>query len=68
MYKEKPDKESPIWDVHSQVIYYWTADTSISDDSKAYIIVYHGGIFAKQKSNHISSLSFRAIKEVQRWR
>lgn len=24
-YKTRPDKESPLWNVHSQVIYWWTA-------------------------------------------
>ena len=24
-YRRAPDKESPLWDVHSKVIYWWTA-------------------------------------------
>ena len=61
-YDKKPDKESPLWDLHSKVIYYWTNDVSIKDDSRAYIIVYHGGVFDKRKTNHQSYLSFRAVK------
>lgn len=64
-YDKTPDKESPMWDVHSQVIYYWTAETSILDDSKAYILVYHGGVFSRKKSNRQAYLSFRAVKEVE---
>jgi hypothetical protein len=65
LYDRTPDKESPMWDVHSQVIYYWTAETSIFDDSKSYIIVYHGGVFTRKKSNRQGYLSFRAVKEVE---
>lgn len=64
-YERKPDKESPLWDVHSKVIYYWTADTSKEDDSKAYIVVYHGGVFERRKTNQQSYLSFRAVKDIE---
>jgi len=64
IYKRTPDKETPLWDVHSKVIYYWTADTSIKDEQQAYIVVYNGGIFDKGKIDHQSYLSFRAVKEV----
>ncbi|MCJ7701724.1 MAG: hypothetical protein MUO62_09090, partial [Anaerolineales bacterium] len=30
-YKTSPDKESPLWNVHSQVIYWWTA-TEVDDE------------------------------------
>lgn len=63
-YKKNPDKETPLWDVHSKVIYYWTSETSIKDDKQAYIIVYHGGVFTKRKTNAQDYLSFRAVKEI----
>ena len=63
-YDKKPDKESPLWDVHSKVIYYWTADTSVKDETRAYIIVYHGGVFDKRKTDSQDYLSFRAVKDV----
>ncbi len=63
-YARTPDKESPLWDVHSKVIYYWTADTSARDDQRAYIIVYDGGVFDRMKSEGQGYLSFRAVKEV----
>lgn len=63
-YEKKPDKETPLWDVHSKVIYYWTSETSIKDDKKAYIIVYHGGVFTKRKASAQDYLSFRAVKEI----
>ncbi len=65
VYERTPDKETPLWDVHSKVIYYWTADTSPTDDRSAYIIVYHGGVYPKRKTEGQSYLSFRAVKEVE---
>ena len=64
VYVRTPDKESPLWDLHSKVIYYWTADTSSRDDARAYIIVYNGGVFDRVKTESQGSLSFRAVKEV----
>ena len=63
-YNKTPDKESPLWDVHSKVIYYWTQDTSDSNGEQAYIIVYHGGIYDKDKSGAQNYLSFRAVKDI----
>ena len=63
-YEQTPDKESPLWDVHSKVIYYWTADTSTKEEQKAYIIVYHGGVFKRTKTNRQGYLSFRAVKGI----
>lgn len=62
-YDLTPDKESPLWDVHSRVIYYWTADISKTDSNQAYIIVYHGGVYDKPKSDGQDYLSFRAVKD-----
>ncbi len=64
VYEKIPDKESPLWDIHSKVIYYWTADTSIQDEKQAYIIVYDGGVYDKRKIDHFGYLSFRAVKDV----
>lgn len=66
IYEKTPDKESPLWDVHSKVIYYWTADTSIQDENQAYIIVYNGGVYDKRKIDRFGYLSFRAVKDVHR--
>jgi len=65
VYEKTPDKESPLWDVHSKVIYYWTADTSLQDDKKACIIVYHGGVYDKKKIDNPGYLSFRAVKDIE---
>jgi len=63
IYDHTPDKESPLWDVHSKIIYYWTADTSIRDDKRAYIIVYDGGVYDRVKTESQGYLSFRAVKD-----
>jgi len=63
-YDTTPDKETPLWDVHSKVIYYWTSDTSKGDQKQAFIIVYDGGVYDKDKLSAQDYLSFRAVKEV----
>ncbi|MPN14185.1 hypothetical protein SDC9_161511 [bioreactor metagenome] len=64
-YELTPDKETPLWDVHSKVIYYWTSDTSKKDENQAYIIVYNGGVFDRAKDSAQDYMSFRAVKEVK---
>jgi hypothetical protein len=60
VYKFTPDKETPLWDPHSKVIYYWT-DTIASGET-AYIIVYNGGVFSRSMEIHPDYQSFRAVK------
>lgn len=62
-YKMTPDKETPLWDPHSKVIYYWTADIHEERSEYAYIVVYHGGIFDKRRDSGYSYISFRAVKD-----
>jgi hypothetical protein len=59
-YKTTPDKESPLWNVHSQVIYWWTA-TEI-DEERAYIIVYDGKVWPRSKNISPAYLGFRCVK------
>ncbi|MFC2105138.1 DUF1566 domain-containing protein [Candidatus Bipolaricaulota bacterium] len=60
-YDTKPDKESPLWNVYSQVIYWWTA-TEIDSD-RAYIIVYDGNVWTRDKDFGPAYLGFRCVKE-----
>ena len=62
-YSATPDKESPLWDVYSKVIYYWTSETPDDNAQKAYIIVYNGAIYAKTKAVGQDSIGFRAVKQ-----
>jgi len=60
-YKIVPDKESPLWNVHSQVIYWWTA-TEV-DEEHAYIIVYDGKVWSRTKQFGPAYLGFRCVKQ-----
>jgi hypothetical protein len=60
IYKTTPDKESPLWDIHSQVIYWWTA-TEV-DDERAYIIVYDGKVWPRTNSLNTAYLGYRCVK------
>ncbi len=59
-YKTKPDKESPLWNVYSQVIYWWTA-TEL-DETRATIIVYDGQVWSRSKDFSPAYLGFRCVK------
>jgi len=60
-YKTTPDKESPLWNVHSQVIYWWT--TTAVDEGHAYIIVYDGKVWSRSKQFGPAYLGFRCVKQ-----
>ena len=60
-YKTTPDKESPLWNVYSQVIYWWTA-TEVDED-RAYIIVYDGKVWPRAKQFGPAYLGFRCVKQ-----
>jgi len=56
-YKTTTDKESPLWNVYSQVIYSWT--TTEIDEEKAFIIVYDGRVWPRSKQFEPAYLGFR---------
>jgi hypothetical protein len=59
-YNTTPDKESPLWNIYSQVIYWWTA-TEV-DDERAYIIVYDGKVWSRDKQFSPAYLGYRCVK------
>ena len=59
-YETTPDKESPLWNVHSQVIYWWTA-TEV-DEGHAYITVYDGKVWPRAKDLNLGYLGYRCVK------
>jgi len=59
-YEITPDKESPLWNIHSQVIYWWTA-TEI-DEEHAHIIVYDGKVWPRDKRFSPAYLGFRCVR------
>ena len=59
-YQMQPDKETPLWNIHSQVIYWWTA-TEL-DEERAYMIVYNGQVWPRTKQFGPGYLGFRCVK------
>ncbi len=59
-YKEQPDKESPLWNMHLKTIYWWTSTEA--DKNNSYIIVYNGGVWPRSKNLKVDYLNFRAVK------
>ncbi len=47
-YNTKPDKETPLWNPHSQVIYYWTSE---ENNERAYLVAYNGYILDRSKTS-----------------
>ena len=60
-YDRRPDKESPLWDQYASLIYLWTAEEE--SEKRAWIVVYHGGVYAKPKAVGSPSFGFRAVRE-----
>jgi hypothetical protein len=60
-YQTTPDKESPLWNGYSQVIYWWTATEA--DEEHAYIIVYDGEVWPRAKQFSPAYLGFRCVKQ-----
>ncbi len=59
-YITTPDKESPLWNVHSQVIYWWTVTEG--DEEHAFIIVYDGKVWSRAKHFSPAYLGFRCVR------
>ena len=62
-YETRPDKESPLWDTKSGIIYWWT-DTE-ADEEHSFFIVYHGKVYTRNKGSRLGSQGFRAVREVK---
>lgn len=59
-YRVRPDKETPLWNPRSQVIYWWTA-TEI-DAERAFIIVYDGKVWPRTKRFAPGYLAYRCVR------
>lgn len=60
-YSITPDKESPLWRVYAETIYWWTGTEA--GPGKAYRLVYNGQVFATLKRYRLGSVGFRAVRE-----
>jgi hypothetical protein len=59
-YRRMPDKEAPLWNPLSQVIYWWTADELDAD--RAFRIVYNGQVHAMPKRWGPAYMACRCVK------
>ena len=60
-YDITPDKETPLWNIYSQVIYWWTSTEA--DEERAYMIVYNGQVWTRSKQFGPDYLGFRCVKQ-----
>lgn len=60
IYKFRPDKESPLWNNYLKTIYWWTSTEF--DSAEAYIVVYNGSVWPRNKKLKVAYLNFRAVK------
>jgi len=58
----KPDKESPLWNPYSPIIYWWTS--SQPNGNRAYSIDFNGQVYSRNKDSNLGSQGFRAVKSV----
>jgi hypothetical protein len=61
-YRVKPDKESPLWDTRSPIVYWWAADEA--DQAHAYRVVYNGGVWTVRKNVGMGTQAFRAVRDL----
>lgn len=55
-----PDKETPLWNPHSKVIYYWTSEEK--DESQAFLVAYNGAVLARLKALGLNYQGYRCVK------
>ncbi len=63
-YTKKPDKESPLWNPHSVIIYWWTS--SELGTRRAYSVDFNGNVYIRDKKSHLGSQAFRAVRDVNK--
>jgi hypothetical protein len=61
-YARKPDKEPPLWNPYSPVIYWWTA--SERNAGRAYSIDFNGNVYSRSKVSTMGSQAFRAVRDL----
>jgi hypothetical protein len=60
-YSIKPDKETPLWNPKSKVIYYWTSESK--NEKQAYLVAYNGYILERNKDSGANYQGYRCVKE-----
>lgn len=59
-YQTEPDKETPLWNPHSPIIYYWTSDER--NDKQAFLVAYNGVILSRNKTPVANYQGYRCVK------
>jgi len=62
-YDRQPDKETPLWNPTSTIIYWWTS-SRCNDGSAAYVICYNGKVKKHRLNRRMGSLGFRAVRDI----
>jgi hypothetical protein len=60
-YTVLPDKETPLWNPYSRIVYWWSATEK--DTSLAYLYCYNGAVFSQNKKVRADYYGFRAVRE-----
>lgn len=60
-YRVMPDKEAPLWNRYSRVIYWWTSDEAAAD--RAYRVSYNGGVHVFPKATRRGYWAARCVRE-----
>jgi len=62
VYKISPDKETPLWDPNSMIIYYWTSESK--GDRLVYMVSYNGRILSRYGDNGAGYHGFRCVRNI----
>ena len=62
-YTTMPDKETPLWNPNTGIIYWWTATER--DSGQAYYIDFNGRVYSRDKKSDLGSRAFRAVRDSQ---
>ncbi len=61
-YELKSDKETPLWNPNSQIIYYWTNEAE--NEKKAYLVAYNGYILTRSTNSGADYQGYRCVKRL----
>lgn len=61
-YTTKPDKETPLWNPHSMIIYWWTS--SEADSARVFRVVFNGMVTMLPKKLAMGDMAFRAVRAI----
>jgi hypothetical protein len=60
-YEVRPDKETPLWNPHSKIIYYWTNESK--NEERAYLVAYNGYILNRNKNSGANYQGYRCVEK-----